>query len=63
MPDSRRKSKPSTRAGAAEPDARLAQTCSDLNIPLDQVQAWKVYPERIVILLKSGQKLSRALLP
>lgn len=63
MPDSRRKSNPDSRPGAGEPDARLVQTCAALNIPLGQVQAWKAYPERIVILLKSGQKLSRALQP
>jgi hypothetical protein len=63
MPDSRRKSKPDTRAGAAGPDARLTQTCAELNIQLDQVLAWRIHPERIVILLKTGQKLSRTLQP
>ncbi len=63
MPDSRRKSKPRTQAGSTGPDARLIQTCAGLNIQLDQVLAWKVHPDRIVILLKTGQKFSRTLQP
>lgn len=39
----------------------LRQACQDLNLPLAQVLAWNIYPDRIVILLKTGQKLSRAL--
>lgn len=60
MPESRRKSKPNPAGVVGEPDARLRQACADLNIPLDQALAWKIYPDRIVILFKDGQKLSRA---
>ncbi len=59
MPDSRRKSKPGSQAGTAEPDDPLRRACAELNLPLEHVLAWKLYPERIVILLKDGRKLSR----
>ena len=63
MPDMVQKSKARLRVNTEQSDAALIQACAELNIPLDQVLAWKFYPDRIVILFKSGQKLSRVLQP
>ena len=50
--------KPAAQAGA-EPTVNLGSICQDLNMPPDQVLAWKIYPDRVVILFKTGQKLAR----
>jgi hypothetical protein len=63
MHDTVQKSKARLRARTEESEAALIQACAELNMPLDQVLAWKFYPDRIVILFKSGQRLSRVLQP
>ncbi len=57
--------KPPSRARSAKPadQALLDQACAELGMPRSQVLAWKRYSERIVILFKSGQKLSREAQP
>ncbi len=57
--------KPLSRARACKPavEVWLDQACAELGMPRAQVLAWKIYPGRIVILFKSGQKLTRAVQP
>jgi hypothetical protein len=37
--------------------ALLRQACQELNMAADDALAWKIYPERLVILFKTGKKM------
>lgn len=63
MSESRRQSRAKNSPVAADPDALLLQACVELNLPAGQVLAWKIYPDRVVILVKTGQKYTRRLKP
>ena len=66
MPDpakNRSKRKPSkAQPQAAAGDSSLVrQVCQESGMPLAGVLDWKAYPDRLVILFKTGQKIIRRL--
>ncbi len=68
MPGSRKKSIPKNSQMTSQTflpggDDFLCETCRLLGRPFEDVLSWKVYPDRIVILFATGQKVVRRLAP